>query len=133
MIVSQIAAGVFGGILLGLFGGLLFKGRKNTKLVIWLKAIYCVTLSFLFVVASVQKFKVQGEKYSLSNMKYIACFCMGYTLNRIWGDDGVPLYETKMIFQTMMPWLFGSIGASLQIKVITPQSVAFSISHIFLG
>jgi NhaP-type Na+/H+ or K+/H+ antiporter len=33
----------------------------------------------------------------------------------------------------MMPWLFSSIGASLQLKLITPQSVAFSISHIFLG
>lgn len=113
MIITQIVVGVLSGILLGLFGGLLFKGRKNTKLVFWLKAIYCVLLSFLFVVASVQKFYVQGEKYSLSNMKYIACFCMGYTLNRLWGDAGVPLHETKMIFQTMMPGLFGSIGASL--------------------
>jgi hypothetical protein len=125
--------GVCSGILLGLFGGLLFKCCKNNKLVFWLKAVYCVALSFLFVIVSVQKFTVRGEKYSLSNMKYIACFCMGYTLNRLWGDDGVPLKETKMIFQTMMPGLFGSIGASLQIKLITPQSVAFSISHIILG
>jgi hypothetical protein len=133
MIVAQIVAGIVGGLFFGALGGLIYKGRKNTRLVIWTKAFYCVILSFLFVFACAQKFIVQGEKYSFSNAKYIACFCMGYSLNRFWGDEGVPLKETKAIFQLMMPWLFGSIGASLLVRVVTPQSVAFSIAHIFVG
>lgn len=74
-----------------------------------------------------------GEKYSFSNSKYIACFCMGYGVSFFWGRDGVPLRETKFAFLLMMPWLFGSIGASLLIRVITPASVGMSIAHIFLG
>ena len=86
MIIAQIVAGVLGGAFFGYLGGFMFKNRNNTRIVIWLKTAYCILLSFGYVVACSQKFMVQGEKYSFSNSKYIACFCMGYVLNRVWGD-----------------------------------------------
>lgn len=73
------------------------------------------------------------EKYNFSNSKYISCFVMGYILSYFWGEDGVPLKENKFAFTLIIPWLFGSIGAYPLFRYVTPESVAFSVGHIFLG
>lgn len=132
MIILQIVAGILVGALLGIIVGAAFKSSKQKWIGI-VKAFCLIVLSWGFVVASKQKFYVMGEKYSFSNAKYIACFIMGYAVSFFWGPNGVPIKETRIAFLLMMPWLFGSIGAVLLVRLITPASVGFSILHIILG
>jgi hypothetical protein len=132
MIILQIVVGILGGALIGALGGAALKPLKNRWTGV-IRATFLVLVSWGFVIACNQKFLIMGEKYSFSNSKYIACFIMGYTVSFFWGATGVPVKETKIAFLLMMPWLFGSIGSVLLIRLVTPASVGYAIAHIFLA
>ena len=71
--------GCIAGVLLGLIGWL-FKYISPWRHTIKLKCAYCIAVAIGIIIFTTE------EKWA-SNAKYIACLSMGYTCNRVWGED----------------------------------------------
>ena len=96
--------GCIAGVAFGLFGWL-FKFLPAWRHTIKLKCAYCIAVAIGIIIFTT-------ELKWASNAKYIACLAMGYTCNRVWGDDK-PTAQLASCWFFMQPFLFGTIGAAL--------------------
>ena len=94
----QIAAGFAAGIALGL---LMKFFRKLTRKV---KAVVVLFVAFFIVIIS--------EVVAFHESKYIGVIVYGYVCYRMGGEDK-PEHELAQVWLYFMPFLFGSVGASI--------------------
>ena len=97
----QLSTGLAIGILTGL---LMYFFRKCS---LWIKAILC--LIFVFGVS------IGSELIHFHETKYLACVAFGYVCYRVWGK-GKPEECLAKVWYLFMPFLFGSIGAAVQVN-----------------
>lgn len=114
----HVIVGLVVGFLVGL-SAYFFKYIDSWKHQIWLKAIYSVTIAISFVIIS--------EYSTFKDSKFIACFAFGYTCFRFWGANK-PVNEIATMWTYIQPCLFGTIGGSLNIKLIRGSDVAGSFA-----
>lgn len=123
MIIVKVIYELVSGIACGIFLGMLSKFVKNKKSdnfkFIWLLTLSIgMTLMFYFI-----EFK---------EAKYIAIITFGYVVKRVW-EDKKPDKELKSLWGIMKYFLFGTIGAAIDIRNIQSDSIGYGIVIILCG
>ena len=90
----------------------------------WLKAIWCISVATSFVIAA--------EKSGWKESKYIAALFFGYTSFRLWGAQK-PNTQLATFWFYVQPFLFGTVGASLNFKKIDSSLLGYSVVCIICG
>ena len=65
--------------------------------------------------------------------KYIAVIFYGFFAKNEWGKKNIPENELKSVWKVCMPFLFGSIGAAVDLDLIEPSIVWISFVVVVLG
>lgn len=65
--------------------------------------------------------------------KYILIIFFGYFCYQVWGEDGRPKEELALFWTYVQPFVFATVGASVQFKKIKIDSFGLSIAVILLG
>jgi solute carrier family 9B (sodium/hydrogen exchanger), member 1/2 len=116
----EVLIGLIAGIIMGFLAWFLNK-IPNSTIQIYAKMWYCIACAIGFIIA--------GEKSTYSNSKYMASLTLGYVCGRIWGDKK-PDSELATFWWIIQPLFFGTVGATLVFKLITPSQVAHSVACI---
>ena len=106
--IYQLATGFAIAILLGL--SMHFVRNCGKKI----KAVIVLTIAFIVVIMS----QVSGFHES----KYIAVIVYGYLCFRMWGEDK-PEKELAAVWLFFMPFLFGSVGASIRLDKVKGKDI----------
>lgn len=111
------------GVSLGLIGWV-FKFIQRPRLRIYAKLGFCLLIALFFVVA---------EEYAHSHdAKYIGALSFGYTCHRFWGEDK-PAKEIAWFWFFMQPFLFGTVGGSLQLSKLRAGDLGNGFAIILIG
>ena len=65
--------------------------------------------------------------------KYIAVIFYGFFAKEEWGKKEIPEDELKSVWKVCMPFLFGSIGAAVNLSLIEPSTIWVSCVVVILG
>lgn len=116
--IYELAGGIAAGVILGLIM-YIFK-KTNAKV----KCALTFTLAILFTIVC--------EIIKAKQSKYVGVIAYGYVCFRVWGNEK-PKKELAYIWNYMTPFLFGTVGASLQFSIIDGSVIANSIWILFVG
>lgn len=123
MIFVEIFVGAAIGTILGLCGWF-FKYIKHWKSQIYLKALWCIAVAIADIIAV--------QKSGFTESKYIGALLFGYTSFRIWGEDK-PNKQIAQAWFFIQPFLFGTVGASLDFQKIDSSMLGYSVIVILVG
>lgn len=122
--VYQIAAGVAVGLTLGLILGLILKKAPNNRVYKSIKLVLILLILTIIIVAV--------ELSGFVESRYICVLLFGYMLNNFWGNNK-PDYYLSIIWTYMSPFLFGTIGAAINLDQLEFSVVPLSIAIIVTG
>lgn len=120
----QIITGLVIGLLVGAILGYLFQKVNHTNRVSWLKFFLILIILVFFLIG----FEVSGFHES----RYICVLFFGYMLNVFWEEDK-PDYHLGVLWKFMGPFLFGTIGATIDLKELEYDLIPQSLVIILAG
>jgi len=88
------------------------------------KTLYC----FLMIIA----IPIVSNVIHAKSAKYLGSLIFGYTCYRVWGEDK-PSANLYKIWFYMQPFLFGTVGAQLQFKLLTGNQIGKAFIIIICG
>lgn len=122
LLIARNVYEVFGGIIAGIILGLFMKLIIKTSLKVKCFASFFISIGFIIIC----------EVIKANQSKYVGVIAYGYVCFRVWGNDK-PKKELALIWNYMTPFLFGSIGAAVQFKIIDGSVISKSIGLVFIG
>ena len=118
MNVLYIVAGIVGGGLLGL--SMIVLKKVNVKIKFILMLAIAISLPFI------------THALKFEDSKYVGVIFYGYCTYRVWGHEKPDALLGKF-WKLCGPWLFGTIGASVQFSKIDGKIFGYSLAVIFAG
>jgi NhaP-type Na+/H+ or K+/H+ antiporter len=89
-----------------------------------IKAVLVLAVAFFIVILS--------ELIAFHESKFIGVIVFGYLCYRMWGEDK-PEHELAQIWLYFMPFLFGSVGASIRLDKINGSDIWKGLIVITIG
>ena len=123
-------------VVTGFFAGMLFgscMGCFNSEKCKDLSDRTSKILKFLLTLTIAIATPLVCNAIGFHESKYILIIFFGYFCFRVWGEDGRPDKELAMFWTFCQPFVFATVGASVQFKYIDGGSFGLSICVILLG
>ena len=98
---------------------------KNSSITV--KLIGCLVIIFAINIIT--------ELTEFYEAKYIAVIFFGFFAHQEWGheEDDMPEEKLKSVWSVCCPFLFGSIGAAVDLSLIEPNTIFVSFVVVMLG